>query len=54
MREQREEKERQCQKMKTHFSSAIKTRCILGPVSRQLHNGNILESFFLKTHNCQS
>jgi hypothetical protein len=38
--------ERQCQKMKTHFSSSIKARCILGPVSRQLHNGNILESFF--------
>lgn len=40
------EKERQCQKTKTHFSSSIKARCILGPVSRQLHNGNILESFF--------
>ena len=50
-REQR--KERQCQKMKTHFSSSIKARCILGPVSKQLHNGNIPESF-LKTHNCQS
>lgn len=45
--EERGEKgERQCQKMKTHFSSSIKARCILGPVSRQLHNGNILESFF--------
>ena len=49
----KERKARQCQKMKTHFSSSIKARCILGPVSRQLHNGNIPESF-LKTHNCQS
>lgn len=43
-----ERKERQCQKMKTHFSSSIKARCILGPVSRQLHNDNILKSFFFK------
>lgn len=50
-REEGREKERQCQKMKTHFSSSVKARCILGPVSRQLHNGNILEFFFLKTHN---
>lgn len=35
-------------KKKTHFSSSIKAKCILGLVSRQLYNGNILESFLKK------
>lgn len=50
--EQRE-KQDNAKKWKLILALLLKPDVILGPVSRQLHNGNIPESF-LKTHNCQS